>query len=386
MKSLRSTTFGPTQKDIGLALNLAQSTVAVALNPKLRGRLPKETVAIIEQKAAEMGYRPQRMARILRNGRSHTLGALFFSGSYHAPQERVKLLAHSALKKGYQLVALDLDWFGLDHRAAEDYLLGAAVEGVVLCNLRHDSKTHSTLTWEKFLTSRGLPFVGMTSFMQMETPSIYADLRDGFYRLTQHHLEQGSRRLKLLLPFRDKNTPNIGKGIDLRIEGFTRAILEAGGEVITDPYNADLVPLPTKLRRKTPGIVGHVHYPIWPEGVKDAFELGGWTVEEFLHKGGTLPDSLVCSNDDVAAGALSVCLKNKIDVPQQILVSGADNAPFSRFCGVPLTTLEQPSEALAEWCLHQIVALIENPQQRSAIATESLPCQLIPRLSTLRKQ
>ena len=325
------------------------------------------------------------MARILRNGRSYTFGALFCSGSYHAPQERVKYLAQCALRRGYQLLALDLEWFGKDHRATEDYLLGAAVEGVVLCNLQSDTKAYPVATLEKFLIERGFPVVALSSFTHTRMESIYPDLGDGFYRMTQHHLAQGSRELELLLAFRDADLKQAGEGIRTRIEGFSRAIVDAGGEVVTDPHNVDLLGLPAQPRRKTPGIVGRVRYPIWPEGIKDVFELGSRMTEELIQKGGKLPDSLVCSNDHIAAGALSACIRNRIDIPGEMLISGADDAPFSRFCGVPLTTIAQPAEALAEWSLNRIVELIENPEERSIVQVKTLPCEIVPRLSTQRE-
>ncbi len=379
MSHPRQNSFGPTQKDIGEALTLSQSTVALALNPKHQHKLPPETVALIQAKAQELGYRPQRMARILRNGRSHTIGAVYRSGVYHAPQERVKFLAQSAIKAGYQLVALDLDWFGTDQRAAQDYLLGAAVEGIVLCNIHQGF--HSS--WLEFFQERSLPFVSLGSSNPGLEDSMQADIRGALRHLTEHHLSMGSQHLVLLLPFHNAGYKGpLGETVTQRLEGFTEAIRAAGGEVFTDSSRRkiDGIPArPSKARR--PAITGEIVYPEKTDEFENAFELGHFQAGVIIRS--NLPaDSLICSNDQVAAGALAACLEQGIAVPKTMRISGLDDAPFSRFCGVPLTTAQQPSLAMAQWSIERIVQLIEDPAERRKPQTRILPCKILLRQST----
>ncbi|HWL51951.1 MAG TPA: LacI family DNA-binding transcriptional regulator [Chthoniobacteraceae bacterium] len=374
--------FGPTQKDIADALGVSQSTVAFALSGTQQHKLLPETVARVKAKVKELGYRTQRHAMILRKGRSHTIGAVFRTGLYHASQERVKFLAQEAIEAGYQLVALDLDWFGQDELAAQDYLLGAAVEGLILCNL---VKNFSP-SWEQFMSVRALPVVALSSpivGVNLTAGYVQADMQEAFRELTEEHLRLGSQRLSLLLPYHDAGNQYAGVAVMQRVNGFAEAVRAAGGEVITEKTDGQILGLPTRFSRKRRTLVGEVIYPVKTADFNNAFELGQFKAREMI-QAGTLPASLVCSNDQVATGALSAAIELGVDVPGKLLISGADDAPFSPFCGVPLTTIQQPSREMARWSVQRIIEKIENPELHLEGKIQTFPCKLIHRRSTAR--
>lgn len=369
--------FGPTQKDIAEALQLSQSTVALALNPKQQHKLLPETVAHIQNKAEELGYRPQKLARVLRSGRSHTIGVVYRQGLYHAPQERVKYLAQQAIKAGYQLIAVDLDWFEGDSKGAQDYLLGAAVEGVVVCNLPQDNMR----SWDEFFRERGLPAVSLSSAATEGWDDARADLAQAFFEMTKHHLAQGSSRLTLLTAFHDRNYqgPQI-ENTYVRVGAFIKAVRAAGGCIIADEETSTFLRL-KKDRPNKSGIVGEVISPVRTEAHHNAFELGRVVVEQMILDNHEL-DSLICANDEIAAGAMSACHQYGTSIPGSLRISGADDAPFSRYCGVPLSTIRQPSEQMTGWCIERIVELIENPATRKQCRKQVFSCDLILRRST----
>jgi DNA-binding LacI/PurR family transcriptional regulator len=369
--------FGPTQKDIAEALQLSQSTVALALNPKQQHKLQPETVAHIQAKAVELGYRPQKLARILRSGRSHTIGVVYRQGHYHAPQERVKFLAQQAIRAGYQLIAVDLDWFGKDNKGVQDYLLGAAVEGVVLVNL----PLHNLETWEEFFRDRGLPVVSLSSLAAECWDDAQADLETAFFEMAQHHLAQGSRRLTLLTSFHDKGFRGPSFSTILgRVNGFSRAVREAGGSIVADEETRNYLLL-KKEKAAGGGLVGEIYSPVRTEEHHSAFELGRVVAEQMILEN-RHTDSLICNNDEIAAGAMAACLHYGTQVPGALKISGADDAPFSRYCGVPLTTIRQPSEEMTRWCIERIVQLIENPAERTRPQKRTFPCELVFRRSS----
>lgn len=377
----KTSRFGPTQKDIAKALALSQACVAIALNPKSKDKLPSSTVALIEAKARELNYRPQHQARILRSGRSHTIGVVCMSGefTYHAPQERVKQLARCALRAGYQLIAIDMNWFEGNIAAAQDYLLSVASEGIIFCNLSSEKQTG----WQEFTSERSLPCVSMSSTFD-GVDQVQSDMRSAFRDMTLHHIEQGSRRLHLVLPFHD--TVSVEKlrhltTISERVAGFVDAIRSSGGEVIAGPESGRAFDLPAEFSSRRPTIQGYVHYPLRTELCEDVFDVGYHETRRLLQT--EKADSLVCSNDDIAAGAVAACSELGLRIPEDIRVSGADNSPFARYCGVPLTTIEQSAQSLAEWSIHRIVELIENPRERNTPKTELFPCELIFRRSTV---
>ncbi len=387
MHSARSKTYGPTQKEIADALELAQSTVATALNPDTAHKLQPETAARIHAYAQKVGYRPQRFAQIMRSGRSHTIGAVFVSGIYHAPQERVKLLARHALEGGFNLIAVDLDWFGRDHRTAQHYLLDAAVEGVVLCNLSEELATN----WAAFCSKKALPLVAMSGMLAVAgVDRVQSDVENAFYAMTRHHLDQGSRKLDLLLFVPNASTMgvlNAGHSASSRAQGFIRAVVEAGGVVEADATGRRLFGLNSMKQRVSKATIrARIHYAVDDVAILNSFEHGCLWMRRILEMG-EVPDSLICANDNIATGALSVCMETGIRVPHELRVSGMDDAPFSRYCGVPLTTIRQPSEDMAEWAVQRIIELIERRSQpaNNQVKHRVLACDIVLRNSTMRQ-
>lgn len=369
--------FGSTQEDIARALNISRASVAIALNPKTRHKLPPATTSRIEVKARELNYRPQRQARILRSGRSHTIGVVCRAGSYHAPQERVQHLVRGAIRAGYQLISIDMEWFEDNLATARDYLLDVAVEGIIFCNISSDGQEG----WIEFARKRSLPVLSMSSSFDT-VDQTRSDMRTAFRDLTLHHLAQGSRRPHFLLPFHD-NIPveNLYNPFIIdRVGGFVDAVISAGGEVAAAPETAQIFDLPTKFSPKCPAIRARVHYPVRTELYKDVMDVGYHEAQRLLQA--EKADSLVCSNDHIAAGAITACIEQGIRIPDEVRISGADNSPFARYCGMPLTTIEQPSQGLAEWSIRRIVELIENPEARKSPEMKLFPCKLIIRKST----
>lgn len=380
--SVKPPQFRPRQKDIAKALNVSQACVAIALNPKSSGKLPIETVALIEAKAREMKYRPQAQARILRSGRSHTIGVVFQSSRYHAPQEQMMNLALCTLKRGYQLISIDMKWYEDSPEKAQDSLLRVAAEGIIFCNV----SIEGVAGWQEFAKECSIPIMTMSTGLSEDVDQVWPDTRSAYRDMTLHHIDQGSRSLHLLLPFHDA-IPQGGQSafsIVERVKGFTEAIRSRGGEVIVDEENGHVFDLPTKFSSRRPVIEGRVQYPLRRKLFADVYDVGYHEALRLLRMKTGRPDSIVCSNDHIATGVLAACNELNVSVPGEVCVSGADNVPFSRYCNVPLSTIEQPAESLAEWSIQRMVELIENPAEREVHKKEVFPNKLIFRKSTMR--
>ncbi|HWL53785.1 MAG TPA: LacI family DNA-binding transcriptional regulator [Chthoniobacteraceae bacterium] len=370
----------PTQRDIARALNLSQTSVAFALDPKHQDRLPPETVALIQAKAEEMRYQPRRIAKMLRSGRSHTIAVVMVSANLKAPQERVQFLAQCAIQAGYQLVAIDLDWFKRDEAAARQYLLDSTAEGVVFCNV--NSKEGSA--WLDLLRDRAMPFIHLSSVGFEAGDRVHADIAEAYLRMTEHHLEMGARRPLLLLSARDPGyTGAFSASITDRVDGFARAILAAGGKLTADDFPVSRFFPGKKPSNRTAkrDLVGQIVHSERRPPVRDAFEMGYAQADRFIREKREF-DALICSNDELASGAMAACMHHGVPVPEKVRISGGDNARYSRFGAVPLTTIVQPSLEMVEWSVRRIVELIENAGSPQKYQHRVFPCKLICRQST----
>lgn len=363
------------------ALGVSQSTVALALNPKHQHKLAEATVKKIVETAEAMGYRPQQFARIMRNGRSHTIGVVYHT-VYHPSRERVKYLARHAIEAGYQLVALDLAWFDCDARRAQDYLLGLSVEGVILCNVAHDIG----MEWARFFKARKLPVLSLASSLEGTIEHIGIDVSQAYLEVTRHHLNTGSKKLTLLLSFFDSGfLGRPGDSIMQRVHGFKEAIWKRGGILKTAPEQYEIMEIPPVPADAQAEIVGNVIYPERLPEYETLFALGYLQTEKMIREG-TLPDSLICTNDEIASGVLRACSRHQVHVPGDIRVSGADNTPFGRYCHMPLTTIAQPNREVARYGIERIVEMIEDTKDWERRSDRSFPCQVLYRESTLGEQ
>ncbi len=380
--------FGPTQKDIARALGISQAAVAYALNSEGKPhRIPAETVERVHAKAQELGYRSQRFARILRKGRSHTIGAVFMMSGYHAPQERVMHLVKGAIRAGYQLIAVDLSWFtddglAIDTKAVQNYLIDQAVEGVIFCNIMRDPEG----SWEAFLKERSLPAVALSSTVGGAIDQVTANVEAAYADMAAHHLAQGSRQLELLLTI---STRSRKLGVSLRplqqrADGFARAIREAGGTLRYSPDAERLLGLPaaSRTRKRGTGPEGVVRLICNENNEADSFDFGFEDTAARIRAGEPLGDSILCSNDQMACGVFSACFRHGIDVPGRVRISGMDDAPYARYCGTPLTSIAQPSQETTQWAVERVVELIENPAERGHPREREFPCRLVVRQST----
>ncbi len=77
------------------------------------------------------------------------------------------------------------------------------------------------------------------------------------------------------------------------------------------------------------------------------------------------PDAVICGNDRLAIGLIKGLLAAGLRVPDDILVTGADNIELAEYCRVPLTTFDQMAANCAGKALELIMKRLKsgkNPQ------------------------
>ncbi len=382
--SFKPPATGTTQRDIAQALALSRSTVAFALNPKHQHKLPPGTVRLVREKAEELNYHPRREAQILREGRSHSIGVVFRTPIYHAQHEGASLLAQEALARGYQPTAIDLQWFNRDVDAARRHLLDSSPDGAILNNLRDEEAK----AWEQFLRQRNIPLVSIGEVIEGESDStiIGADRTRAFRELTRHHLDCGSRNVALILPHRMESGVRLLPPRPLllqRLAGFREAIEAAGGTVEADKEVSRIFQLaPPQKRTNKQAIRGTVLYLCLDDNEAGNVFKVGYDYVMKAHRSGELPESLICSNDDIAGGAITAAIELEIPIPGRLKISGADDASFSAYCGVPITTVRPPTRQMVQMAIDELMARMEQRHAAPAPCQIVMPYELVVRRST----
>ncbi len=75
---------------------------------------------------------------------------------------------------------------------------------------------------------------------------------------------------------------------------------------------------------------------------------------------GIKPDALVCANDYMAYGASDVLKAMGLRIPEDVVLTGFDNDHDSRVVNPPLTTIDQPLDAMADRAVEILSAMIQG--------------------------
>ena len=93
----------------------------------------------------------------------------------------------------------------------------------------------------------------------------------------------------------------------------------------------------------------------------------------------SLPQAVVCANDQMAIGVIRELQRAAVRVPADVAVTGFDDVHASRVIDPPLTTVSQPFRDLGSRATHRLLARIDEPTLTPAV--EVLPTQLVIRAS-----
>jgi len=332
-----------TLRDVAERSGFSTTTVSHVLNDVPGKRIPEATRIRVQEAAAELSYRPNRVAQGLRLQRSNLLGFVsdHVATSPHAGQ--VILGAQDAASEHGRMLMLmssgdDAELEELEIRA----LLDRQVDGII-----YATEYHRVLTPPAALA--GAPTVlldarsagaAMTSVVPDEVGGALTAVRE----LTDH----GHRRIGFL-----NNVDDIPATV-LRLEGFRLALRAArcrysAERVVSDSSDA-------------------------PGGYRAALRL-------LNQPEGSRPTGLFCFNDRMAMGAYQAAADLGLSIPRDLSIVGFDNQELIAASLRPgLTTAELPHYAMGRWAVGALMTLIDSTDEQPTQET-TLPCPLVRRAS-----
>lgn len=353
-----------TQRQIAKLVGVSQPVVSAILNGGDAIRCSEEKREEILKLARESGYRPNRQAIILREGRSKQIGLIQNLGYAEVSEQRAEALAEEVKRIGYRLMVSNAQWYKGREMEIVNQMVDSAMDGVLLSNT-HESVISSDLIRE--LERRGIPVVSLSGTHEHPIPQVHANIAQNFYDLTMHCIKLGRKRLVLGVNGEDDL---LGVGMDsgnfpyqskADIQGFVRAIIEVGGNVSGPAWEKLQSILGYRLKQRRPvaegnGIEGHILYS--GVGWYHSWErpLLGRKLAERMCREYPDTDALICRSDDIAIGAMQYCVEQGIPVGETFSITGHDDTVAGRFSTIPLTTVRQPIAKMAR----QAVGILQD--------------------------
>ncbi len=330
----------PTIHDIARELKISASTVSRALqnNPRISLKT-KEKIKMI---ADAMGYRPNTLASNLRNRRSNTIGIVvplinryFFSAVISGVED-------VAFKAGYTVVISQSNDLANKEIAIVQSMFANRVDGLII-SIAMQPTNYEHL---KIFRKKNIPLVFFDrSVAEIETDKIVVDDYMGGFRVTQHLIEQGYKRIGHMA-----GPQNLQTYID-RKKGYCDALLQNG--IL---YDETLVVINSLTAED--GVTAAKHLMSLP----------------------TPPDAIFCGNDTTALTSMIYLRDLGIKIPEDIGIVGFSNEPFSRVVSPSISTIALPGFLMGQKAAGLILSQIEN--KTKTFQTLVLPTELIIRESS----
>jgi LacI family transcriptional regulator len=121
----------PTIIDVAERAGVSRATASRAMGGY--GRIAAQTVEQVRKAATELGYRPNEVARAMRQGRTKTIGLVIVADFTNAFFDRAtKAIVDAAKARGYQVLITNTDEDIAAERQAIETLIDKQVDGLIV--------------------------------------------------------------------------------------------------------------------------------------------------------------------------------------------------------------------------------------------------------------
>lgn len=300
----------PTMRDVAARVGVSQTLVSLVF--RNAPGASAETRERVLRAAAELGYRPDTAAQVLRRNRSRHIGVLF---TMRQPfdVDLVEAIYVAAERSGYRVVLGALG-VGRDDRQAVEELLAYRSEAMILSGTTIKAAELARIADQMPVIDIGRRFAG-------DSVDVVRVADERGARLAVDHLVSLGHHSIMHI---DGGDLPAAAG---RRRGYRRAMQRHGL---------------------------HDEIQILPG---DYTEESGATAGRRILDGAQLPTAIFAANDRCAHGVLDTLTRARIDIPGDISIVGYDDSEIARLSFINLTTVRQDATQMAE---HAVRAIIER--------------------------
>ncbi|MGR3542531.1 MAG: LacI family DNA-binding transcriptional regulator [Hasllibacter sp.] len=278
----------------------------------------KDTALKVRKAAAELGYRPNVLARSLITGRSRIVGLIVAYLDNQFYPDALERLSNALQAEGYHILVFTAR-DGDDSDALVEQLLDYQVDGIVAASVTIGddlARRCQAAGIPVVLFNRGQDATGLSQVTSAN--------RTGGAEVARFLKAGGHRRIAQITGWQGATT-----GRD-RAAGFREALppLVAEEDGMFDRDRA-----------------GRIAVRMWREHRVDALFVG---------------------NDHMALGVIDALRTEGVDVGRQVSVVGYDDVPAAAWAAYDLTTVRQPAGRMVEATVETLLGLVDDPDRGAA--------------------
>lgn len=316
-----------TRSDVARRAGTSPSLVSYVLNGGPRNVAP-DTELRIRAAIEELGYRPNRLARLLRMSKTMTLGLIVPDSSNPYFAELSNAVEDAAFAAGYSLLIGNSAELGTREQIYLDAFEDHQVDGLILV-----PSIARTVLQESELPDVPIVLLDRT-LRNCAAPVVSVDNFTASKLATEHLLGHGRTKVACIA-----GPASVGPTED-RVNGFNAAVEGQG-----NPVRAD-----------------------WIVRAEFGTRAGYDAVIGIFESTEARPDSLFVASDEQAIGALKALEHLGLGCPADVTVVAFDGISASAFTRPGITTMSQPFELLGKQSVEALLSAIGG-QVASALPT-----------------
>ncbi|SFD69588.1 transcriptional regulator, LacI family [Lentibacillus persicus] len=312
--------------DVAERAGVSKSTVSQYLNERYEymGEQTKERVAAAIQ---DMGYRPNIVARSLKQKKSTTIGVIVANISHEFSTQIVKSIEDYCNAADFHIIVCNAEDDPAKEKKYIDMLRAKQIEGIIVFPTSTNIELYKELTLEDYplvFIDRNVPEVDVSSIM--------LDNKRAAALAVEEFVNHDYSRIGILT---NSTVNNVTTRIE-RVDGFREALHSHGLEVNEDYIKSvELNYIQDELSKMM-----HLSVP---------------------------PDAILAGNDLVLAEILKYTKQYNLKIPDDLAVIGIDDVSFASIYNPELTTIAQPTSKMgmdaAKLLLNRIKGISENGQK-----------------------
>lgn len=313
----------PTIKDVAKLAGVSVSTVSRALSNKVF--VEDETKAKVLCAVKELNYRPNFLAKGLKDGCTNTFGLLLPDLENLFYPKIMKSIEKYAAEQGYNIIICNTNESKAQEIKDLEMLKNRYVDGIIVITVSDDIEHILRLQQDN------IPFVFVNRYFAKDVNCITSDNRYGAYSMIKYLIENGHEKISCVL-----------RSFSLQIykeryEGCVTAFRECGIKDYEQYFMYDV------------------------NSITDAYNR----TKEILNKS-ERPTAFFASTDMLSIGIYSGITDCGLKIPDDISVVGYDNIHISKHTMPPLTTFEAPVDEIGKATIQNLLKQIELKKQTKA--------------------
>ncbi len=327
-------------KDIANKVGVSTALVSYVLNGlEKEKRVSRDVAEKIHKVAKELNYKPNRIARSLRKGSTHTIGLIVADISNPFFGQLARVIEDEAAELGFTVIIGSSDENCSKSVALIDSFLDRQVDGLIITPSEGCSKPIRNLA------ENNIPLVLMDRyFPSISTNHVILDNYAATYSATNHLIAKGNTKIRIIAY---KSTLN---HMQERIRGYREA-MKANG-----------------LAKEV--AIRKVRY----HSVKSDIEK---IIDDLFNE--KKISALLFSTNNLSISGLYSIRNHRLKVPDELAIVGFDGHEVFDFFQPPVSFIKQPLEEMG---IESVRMLINSISGKKEIVHKVLKPQLVVRQSS----